>query len=480
MRRIGWIVLLALLSFTMVACEKKESITDESWYWFVARNTDGKYGFFDENGNEALPFIYDKAAPFMGGLSIVKIGDLYGVINPKGEYVINLEYSLIKSLDEDLFFIVTEASGELAIYDTEGTRILAYEGATGYHGTRIEGLFSVTVDGLCGLADTDGNTIVEPIYDSISVFTDERAYVEKNGKINYIDTAGNKILSEDADTGTSFMNGFASIKRGQLWYAIDVDGELLFERSSTETYYFSEAGVSLFFEDSLYGLIDSSGTVLEPAQYMMVTSNRNREDFTQNFYQYGDSYYIFNTDGSVAFESDTFHITGFSEDRIIAFDSNNENTMTVLDYDGHIIMTAEEDSLFFLYDGYTRDYVIAEHTGLEGNAQVYKYYDKDGNLLTPVSVAMIYRNYYSSDDIYIRDTDMTDSYAELRRFDGTLIAELPYKFAYIYHDFIYLMNNNLYGIMNLQGDVIIPLEYEYIFSLGFVVHIDSFIATTEQ
>lgn len=54
-----------------------------------------KWGFYDANGNIAIPFVYDYAGPLVDGLGKVRLDDKYGFINRKGQTVIPIQYDSI-------------------------------------------------------------------------------------------------------------------------------------------------------------------------------------------------------------------------------------------------------------------------------------------------------------------------------------------------------------------------------------------------
>jgi len=59
------------------------------------KNFDGKWGFYDADGNIAIPFVYDYAGPLVDGLAKVQVHDKYGFINKEGQIVIPIQYESI-------------------------------------------------------------------------------------------------------------------------------------------------------------------------------------------------------------------------------------------------------------------------------------------------------------------------------------------------------------------------------------------------
>lgn len=118
------------------------------------KNFDEKWGFYDADGNIAIPFVYDYAGPLVDGLAEVQIDDKYGFINKKGRIVIPIQYDSIlgnyftkdaigvvmnskaflinkqgKKISDD-YDEISEFHGELvAVSNYTGDRINDYEGS---------------------------------------------------------------------------------------------------------------------------------------------------------------------------------------------------------------------------------------------------------------------------------------------------------------------------------------------------------------
>ncbi|NDV65069.1 WG repeat-containing protein [Bacteroides sp. 224] len=54
----------------------------------VVTDKNRKYGFIDVNGKIVLPLIYDRAEPFLHGITVVEYNKKYGLINRKGEFIV--------------------------------------------------------------------------------------------------------------------------------------------------------------------------------------------------------------------------------------------------------------------------------------------------------------------------------------------------------------------------------------------------------
>ena len=53
---------------------------------------EGKYGFLDPEGKEAVPFIYDEAYDFNQGLALVYKDEKYGCVDKNGKEIVPVTY----------------------------------------------------------------------------------------------------------------------------------------------------------------------------------------------------------------------------------------------------------------------------------------------------------------------------------------------------------------------------------------------------
>jgi|GEM_PF-6249696 len=127
----------------------------------------GKSGYIDKKGGTAIPFMFDKAFGFINGYAWVKIGEKWGIINKKGNYVLKPIYKYPNYVD----------AKELLMLD-------------GFH----EGLIAVIIDSLYGYADTTGKLVLPYKYKRAEPFMDGIAPVYFGEKIAFIDRKGKIVI----------------------------------------------------------------------------------------------------------------------------------------------------------------------------------------------------------------------------------------------------------------------------------------------
>lgn len=65
------------------------------YFGLIAARKNGKYGYLDLDGNEVIPFNFEKASNFYDGLATVKINEKYYKINEKGQLLNHIDGEII-------------------------------------------------------------------------------------------------------------------------------------------------------------------------------------------------------------------------------------------------------------------------------------------------------------------------------------------------------------------------------------------------
>jgi hypothetical protein len=170
----GLSVLLTLASGQNYSCsELIDKYGKEVDYGVIGNFSEGLYsikdmkikksGFKDKSGTLIIPYEYDEAEEFSGGLAKVKKGDKYGYINKQGKVIVPF------------------------VYDLGGD----------FH----DGAAWVKKNGKYGYVNNMGKEITPFVFDDLSSFNDGFACVEMKGKFGFIDKNGNP-LDLDLDKST--------------------------------------------------------------------------------------------------------------------------------------------------------------------------------------------------------------------------------------------------------------------------------------
>ncbi len=91
-----------------------------------------------------------------------------------------------------------------------------------------DGLIPVHVGNKWGFADTNANIVIEPQFEDVSYFYEERAGVCLRKKWGYIDRAGNIVIPLKYNLVGRFQFGTVQVMKGRgHWFELDKQGNVL-------------------------------------------------------------------------------------------------------------------------------------------------------------------------------------------------------------------------------------------------------------
>lgn len=203
-----------------------EPFTD---YLFLATKGDKK-GLINKYGNIALPVKYDEITPFADHLFMTKASGIVGIIDDMGNPVITGNYNSLQKLPNSNNLEV-KVGNKCGIIDLRGNviidpvydeidcskanyMIIKKDGKLGFiiDKTVIKpdydrivftqdehGIIVVNKGDLKGFVNVYKEKLVSPVYENISRFSSRgHAFVEKNGKLMYVDINGKELTLQEA------------------------------------------------------------------------------------------------------------------------------------------------------------------------------------------------------------------------------------------------------------------------------------------
>lgn len=189
-----------------------------------------KWGYVGKANKQMIDFKFDNAAAFANGIAVVRIGSWYNVIDAKGK-------TLIKNGYDRLFRDVDD-------------RVLIYRRSGKY-----------------GLLNESGKEITPANYDGyVGEFSDDRLAVRIGDKYGYISKTGHLIINPIYEDAYKFTQGLALVKQNGFYGFINKQGTMVIPATFTDGYSFDEFDRAIVqIDDTTFGLIDKSGTVLVTA-----------------------------------------------------------------------------------------------------------------------------------------------------------------------------------------------------------------------
>ncbi|MEP0984542.1 WG repeat-containing protein [Ekhidna sp.] len=183
---------------------------------------------FDEYGNEVVKNEFEKTSFLNDTLIKVQIKGKQGLLNTKGEWVLN---PIFDSIDEK------------------------------------EGLALVLLEGQIGCYDLTINALIPPEYESRLVRIRNNYLAKKDGKLGLIDLSETPILSFTYDEITSWNDTSYLVKKGNLYQLINSKEEILFPDIENIKFLVKndQHQIYQFIKDGRYGLLSTEfGELLLP------------------------------------------------------------------------------------------------------------------------------------------------------------------------------------------------------------------------
>lgn len=132
-------------------------------------------------------------------------------------------------------------------------------------------LFPFCTDGKWGYMNNEGETMIAPVYDRASPFSEDLADVRLKEKLIYLDRSGNPVfeLSGLHLLGHPFHDGLAVIQDGTSVYIVDRSGKKMFATITDAAMTISDFSENLSRISGVQndGFIDTSGKWAIPSVY---------------------------------------------------------------------------------------------------------------------------------------------------------------------------------------------------------------------
>lgn len=228
---------------------------------------DEKYGFIDKTGSIIIEPIFEDAYQMSEGHAVVQYGDLWGMINRSGEFIVDPVYEDVGNLTEGLAYFtkgdtygyfdrkgkvrlkaqytdandfengkaIVSKNGQFGLIDAFGTTSIPfkYDRLMQYDSIR----YLAKLGGLWGLINENGDSLFSFAYEFIGPMKDGWAIVTKDEVFNYINGAGELLLTDWVETYPEykqlavFQNGYAKLQLEKGYNLLDTNGRMLLQRS---------------------------------------------------------------------------------------------------------------------------------------------------------------------------------------------------------------------------------------------------------
>ncbi|MGC4099860.1 WG repeat-containing protein [Ferruginibacter sp.] len=243
----------------------------------MVENTEGKYGFIDKKGTLVILPMYVDALSFSEGLAaVVREDQQLEFIDVNGKTVITPDASIetARSFHEGLAMV--EVNGKKSFIDRSGKIVFGcpFEYVYSFQNGLAKIEMKIKDSIKYGFIDKTGKIAINPIYNEVSPFFEDRAGIFVNNKYGFIDNNGKTVIDPQFEDENYFSEGLAAVKQGDLWGFIGKDGKFVINPQFKDVRQFTASGLCAVKNTSSdkWGFIDKTGKVVIEPQFETVTA----------------------------------------------------------------------------------------------------------------------------------------------------------------------------------------------------------------
>lgn len=248
---------------------------------------DGKYGYIDTSGREAVTPRFDHAGPFSEGLAPVLLEGRWGYADPAGNLAIPAIYDWAGAFTEGRAAVASE--GVYRFIDKAGDSVGAstYSGARGFSGGLAAVRYGQGEEAAWGFIDREGRLAIPPLFADVPRgFSEGYAAVTVGGeggpRMGYIDTSGGFVMDSLFDAAGDFSDGLAPVARGEAsaagfqgtWRYVDSTGARAIRGNFAWAGPFRGGRALARRPDGAFVLLDRSGAEAETLPDSLVQARR--------------------------------------------------------------------------------------------------------------------------------------------------------------------------------------------------------------
>ncbi len=260
-------------------------------YGYFPVKKDKFWGYFNTEGEQVIPFFYDKYGKFVSGVAAVQKAGQFGIIDKNANWIAFPEYDAVKYVNDSLW--VWRRDRLAGFYSTINKQGIPY--MYEYLEPINDRFIIFTQSGKFGLLSAKRQTVLAAEWDKIQVFDDEKiilasknnyysifyhngnlkvfmnypfsrfepyhegmAMVVHKNKYGFIDKDGLLLISTQYDEARPFVNGLAAIRINEKWGFVNDKEKFVVQPYYDQVADFS-IGAAIVKKNKKYGLVNKAG-----------------------------------------------------------------------------------------------------------------------------------------------------------------------------------------------------------------------------
>ena len=436
---------------------------------------------------------YDGIEDFDNGVSIVNIGNKYGVINIHGKEIIPVIYDKIYIYDFDGGFVEVKKDNKVGRFNFDGTTILSCK-YDAIRGSSVQGHYWVCNDGKWGYYGENDQEIFPCKYDNVNrnggfvdVYQMKRKglFNELSGKeilpceYSFISNKrddNNIIVTRESGYGITSQDGIEILPcKYEDITNLYADGYSIKNNSKVALYdsknkriiipfgqydYYGALGNDLIKnskkgiiqkgkEISLYGCLDNTGKVIVPCKYNAIETFKNGLSKIKKDNKYG----AINKNGIEVITPVYEEIRRIDPQLIVA---KKDGKYGLLNHRGQVVVNFDYDKIESNYDENEPAYSDGNNGYHTKIGDKCGYLNSKGEQVIPCHYDVIRRGV---DMLFVKENGKWGLFS----LEGKQI--MPFKYDRIYwfvNDMAVVENDGKHGFIDRSGREILPCKFNYI------------------
>lgn len=281
---------LTVLSLCQTSCESHKKVSSDFTeipfnYDYIGDfcdglalvENDGQWGYINENGDEVIPCVYEMAGPFSDGLAYVLPAneDKYVYIDTNGQIALRTDYEFVRSFSGGAAPV--SHGQEWALIDKKGNELteFAYTSLIPYN-YEGEQIFVVqTPDNKYGILNKKGEVVLPCEYGVIDHFDQGVATLLEIGKgakkVGLVNVEGRIVLPFAYDGIQLTGEGIVRLQSDSKYGFADLNGNVLMPCTYSEAdNTFRDRRIAVYRDDNgslKQGFVNARGIEVIPCQY---------------------------------------------------------------------------------------------------------------------------------------------------------------------------------------------------------------------
>ena len=241
---------------------------------YLGACVNNKWGFINYDNSIVIPFVFDKVGVFGCGVAPVLLDDKWGVIDTNGSFVINPQYEAIQEC-YDSGYISVKQNGKWGIVNTKGEIIehCLYDEPFRFQSYGLglswedKNFIKVSHKDKCGLISRSVNRLIFNVqYGDIGLPKKDLASVRKNkdwtSKWALCSCVDGLLTDYIYDSIEVLANGMSKVKKDSLFGIIDRSGTQVIPTLYKSIEYIESSQIYILKNNSKEGVFDFNGEKL--------------------------------------------------------------------------------------------------------------------------------------------------------------------------------------------------------------------------